>query len=376
MSDRSRRRFLGEAMRGAAGLALSGPLARVLAFASAEEARLDGAPARWGTRLEKGMVQCRLCPLQCVLEEGQICFCRNRGNRGGELVTLARDRIAVLETAPVEKGPLFHFLPGARALTLGAAGCNLRCLYCQNWEASQRSPGPEDEVLEAPAASRMAGAEGCRVVGFNYTEPATTFELTHAIATRAKQEGLRTYMASGMSIELEPLAALLEPVDAVVGALKGLDPEYYRNVVGGELAPVLAALVATKKAGRWLEVSHLLVPTLNDSAEAIRKVVRWVKAELGPETPLHFARFVPEHKLANLPPTPRSTLDLAYEIGREEGLLYPYVSNLSPHPGNQTRCPGCGTEVIRRIGFVLTESRLGPGGRCLACDRVLHGVFA
>ncbi len=363
---------------GATGLALGldGPASRVLAFAGDEATRLDGHPAEWGRDLGDQVVQCLLCPLECHLLPGEVCFCRNRANRDGKLVSLVADRIAVVEASTVEKGPLHHFLPGARALTLGAAGCNLRCLYCQNWPTAQRRPGDQDDRLPPDQAAAWGRRENCRVLGFNYTEPATTFEFTSSVAIKARAEGLRTYMASGLSIQSEPLARLLPLLDAVVGSLKGSDEDFYAKVVGGKLEPVQKALLQVKASGTWLEVAHLIVPTLNDSDEQIRTAARWVKQNLGAETPMHFARFFPAFRLENLPPTPAETMDRAWKIGKEEGLLYPYVSNFSPHPGNHTWCPGCGKAVIERLGVRITASRLAPGGACLGCGTRIHGVFA
>lgn len=373
--DLTRRSLLRAATTGGLGMALGAPLARVLAYAGDRQRSLRGAPAEWGEALPDGLVRCRLCPRNCLLSEGQVCFCRNRANQGGRLVTLAHDSVAVLEAAPIEKGPLFHFWPGARALLLGAAGCNLRCLYCQNWPASQRRPGAEDDALPAAQAPGLAKGEVCSAVGFNFTEPSTTYELTRDVAAAARREGLGTYMASALSVNAAPLERLLEHMDAVVGSLKGIRPDFYSRVVGGELAPVLAALRQVKASGTWLEVAHVIVPTLNDDPEDLRELCKWVAGELGPETPLHLLRFRPEWKLENLPPTPRATMEAAWAIAREEGLLYPYIGNLSPNPGNHTYCPGCGEVVVRRLGMRILESRLAPGGACLSCDASVHGVY-
>jgi pyruvate formate lyase activating enzyme len=322
------------------------------------------------------MVQCHLCPRDCVLDEGEICFCRNRANSGGKLVTLVRDQIAALETAPIEKGPLFHFLPDSRALLMGAAGCNLRCLYCQNWPTAQRNPNDQDDPLPPAEAAKLTRSEVCTILGFNFTEPSMTYEFTRDVSDAAQKEGLRTYMASGLSVQSKPLGELLKRLDAVVGSLKGIRQEFYQRIIGGDLKPVQEALVQIKKSGRWLEVAHVLTPTLNDDPKDIRALARWVKENLGPETPLHFLRFRPAYKLKNLPPTPRKTMDLAWKIAREEGLYYPYVVNLSPNPGNHTYCPGCKEIVIRRLGLRVTSTNLGPGGICLKCQTQIHGVFS
>lgn len=372
----SRRGLLRAAARAGVGVSLGGPMARVLAFAQARQGGPRAAAAEWGESFADGSVQCHLCPRDCMLLEGEVCFCRNRANQGGTLVTLAQDQVAVLEAGPVEKGPLYHFLPGARALMLGAAGCNLRCLYCQNWPTSQRRPGPEDDDLPAARAAAVARGETCGVLGLTFTEPTTTYEFTRDVAAQAHAEGLRTYMASALSVNPEPLAGLLGHLDAVVASLKGIRPDFYRKVVGGEIEPVLAALEQVKASGTWLEVAHVLVPTLNDDPEDVRALCRWVKQTLGPETPLHLLRFRPEFQLENLPPTPRASLEQAWEIARAEGLYYPYIVNLSPSPGNHTYCHACKEVVIRRLGLRVTASRLAPGGACLACGAQVHGVFA
>lgn len=375
-SSCSRRSLLRGAAGAGLGLALDGAWSRVLAAAQASQKRLRGYPAEWGEALEDGLVQCHLCPRDCILADGEVCFCRNRANDGGRLVTLVKDQIAALEAAPIEKGPLFHFLPGSRALLMGAAGCNLRCLYCQNWPSAQRTPNLQDDPLPPAEAAALTKGETCTILGFNFTEPSMTYEFTRDTADAARKEGLRTYMASGLSVQSKPLAKLLERLDAVVGTLKGIRPEFYRKVVGADIEPVQEALVQIKESGKWLEVAHVLVPTLNDSPEDVRALCKWVKAELGAETPLHFVRFRPAYKLKNLPPTPRKTMDMAWQIAREEGLHYPYVVNLSPNPGNHTYCPSCKEIVIRRLGLKVTQTHLGPGGVCLNCETPIHGVFA
>lgn len=372
----SRRRLLSGMAQGGLGLALSGRWARVLAAAEASQIRSRVFPAEWGESFDNGLVQCHLCPRDCVLDEGEVCFCRNRANFNGKLVTLVKDQVAALEASPIEKGPLFHFLPGSRALMMGAAGCNLRCLYCQNWPTSQRMPNLQDDSLPPAEAASLIKSEVCTVLGFNFTEPTTTYEFTRDTADAAKKEGLHTYMASGLSVQSKPLGELLKRLDAVVGTLKGIEEDFYQKVVGASITPTLDGLVQIKQSGTWLEVAHVLVPTLNDDPKAVRKLCRWVKENLGPETPLHFLRFRPAYKLKNLPPTPRKSMDMAWETAREEGLFYPYVVNLSPNPGNHTYCPGCKEIVVRRLGLRVTESHLGPGGICLRCEHKIHGVYA
>lgn len=327
-------------------------------------------------RLPDRQVQCFICPLRCVLSPGQTCFCRTRKNHDGRLMTHAYGNPCILSLDPIEKVPLNHVCPGSTTLSVAIGGCNLRCLYCQNWQQSQSLP--EDlKTFDLPPASAAGQAQDktCRAIAFTYTEPVAFYEYMRDAAGAAKARKLRTVCATAGFIEPEPLRALCKHIDAFAVALKGFDEVFYEKVLGSQLKPVLAALETIKKEGRWLELTTLIIPTYNDDLDKIRDMCRWVRKSLGPDVPHHFARFVPEYKLKHLPRTPVQTLEKCREIAREAGLNHVYLSNVAPHEGNDTICPGCGAVVVRRLGFKVLEQRMN-GAACAACRRALPGLWA
>jgi len=302
-------------------------------------------------------------------------FCGVRENRGGDYVTLVWGQPCTVHMDPIEKKPFFHFLPGTRTLSLATVGCNLECKCCQNWQISQARPEqvparwlpPEDLV-------RVARSYGVSI-SYTYTEPVVFLEYCIDTSSEAKKYGLRTCMITGGSVEPGPLKEALKFLDAVKVDLKGFTESYYQRLCKGKLAPVLRALETIRHAGVWLEIVHLCIPGQNDSEAEIRAMCKWVKANLGPEVPVHFTRFHPDYQLRHLPPTPYATLVRCREIGMAEGLLYVYTGNVPGLEGEHTYCPKCKKAVIRRRGFDLLENRL-KNGRCDYCGHAIAGVFA
>jgi len=276
---------------------------------------------------------------------------------------------------PIEKKPFFHFLPGAAAFSIATAGCNLRCLYCQNWSISQFPP-EETENIDLPPEDviRYARQAEAPVIAYTYSEPTAYYEYMLATAQLARQAGIRNVVVSAGFINPEPLQALCEAVDAIKIDLKGYDPDFYREVCGAELGPVLDSLRVIHESGIHLEIVNLVVPTLNDDAEQLRSLARWVASELSPDVPLHFSRFYPQYKLTNLPPTPEETVDEARTIGLQEGMRFVYVGNVPGHPGNNTYCPSCGRAIILREGFAVVELHL-RGNTCEYCRAQIPGVW-
>ncbi|MBI4866989.1 MAG: AmmeMemoRadiSam system radical SAM enzyme [Candidatus Wallbacteria bacterium] len=376
MSPCSRRELLRAAASGCAcAAAAASGSARLLAAELA--AQPTPVEALHYEKLPHGAIQCFLCPRDCVLQDGERCFCRTRFNKGGTLLSDAHDAVAVFHVDPVEKGPLLHFLPGSKAFALGTGGCNLRCMYCQNWQASQSLP------LEIPYSSYSASQivdvvqkGGYRVLAFTYTEPVVYYEYMLEMAAAARSRGLRTNMVTAAYIREKPLVQACRAVDAFTIALKGMRPDFYKRVLASELAPVLDAIRIVKREGNWLELVSLLVPGYNDSASELRELIAWVLDTCGPDTPLHFARFWPAYKLTNLPPTPERTLFDAWEAARAAGLRYVYVQNLpGGHRAGNTYCPKCSRAVVSRIGFKTRENLLDPQGRC-PCGEKLPGVWS
>ncbi len=328
------------------------------------------------SKLPGKKIQCFVCPLHCVLEEGQTCFCRTRTNVGGILYTRAFENPCILRVDPIEKLPLNHFRPGTKTLTLGTGGCNVRCLYCQNWQHSQKMPD-ELKTFDLTAREAIASARKRKIdtIAFGYTEPIAFLEYAKDIAILAKKARLKVVVATAAFAEPDPLLELAKYVDAFVVTLKGFDAEFYRRALGIQLAPVLDAIKTIKQRSKcWLELTNLVVPTYNDDPEEIRAMVAWIHENLGDEVPLHFGRFVPKYKLTNLPRTSVQTLEAACEAGREAGLRYVYTSNIAPHDGTNTVCANCGTTVIERLGFKVLSDQL-KRGVCPNCRKKLPGIW-
>lgn len=323
-------------------------------------------------------VTCELCPRACVIPEGAAGDCRVRVNLGGKLRATTYGRPSAVHIDPMEKKPLYHFHPGALIFSLATAGCNLHCLNCQNWQLSQRGGEEMEQIYRAEPAEVVAAAqaERCRSIAYTYSDPIVFYEYVEDTAALARAAGLTNVFVTAAYINREPLRRLCRVLDATNADLKAFDDGFYRRVNGGTLKPVLDALVTFRQEGVWVEVTNLVIPTLNDDLAMIRRMCRWIAAELGVDTPLHFSRFTPQYRMRNLPPTPTQTLERARNEARDVGLRYVYIGNVLGDEGSTTRCPRDGTLLIRRSGFVLTENHLTPDGRCPTCNDKIPGVWS
>lgn len=327
-------------------------------------------------KLSGRRVQCLLCPMRHVLEDGATGPCRTRTNHHGVLRTHAWDNPAIVRLDPIEKLPAAHFHPDSMTLTIATGGCNLRCLYCQNWQQSQSRPedlGTMD--LSAAEAIHRALERDVKTIAFSYTEPLVFPEYAVAIAKAAKRKGMRVVVATGGYVLEKPLLDFLKYVDAITIGLKAFTEECYAKLTERSLAHVLDTLTTVKeKTDVWLEITNLVVPTYNDRSGMIQKMCRWIRRELGPDVPLHFGRFVPKYRLKNLPQTPLAALEEARKIALAEGVRYVYISNVAPHEGNNTYCEKCGKPLIRRVGFKMLENRI-KDGKCPSCGKRIPGVW-
>ncbi len=326
-------------------------------------------------KLENKVVQCHLCPRNCVIPPGKRGFCGVRENREGTLYTLSYGKTVAIHIDPIEKKPLFHFLPGTTALSVATAGCNLRCKFCQNWEISQKRP---EEVsytyVEPQDLVRYARQDGSPTIAYTYTEPTIFYEYMLDTAKLARQEGIKNIMHSDGYINPEPLKELAPYLDAANIDLKGFSDEYYVKLSEGTLEPVLESLKILKRAGVWLEITNLVLPGYNDDPQEIKKMCLWIKDNLGADTPLHFSRFQPMYKLVALNPTPVETLEKARQIALDCGLKYVYIGNVAGNPAENTYCPRCGKIVIKRAGYMITEVNL-VDGKCKFCGEEIKGVW-
>jgi pyruvate formate lyase activating enzyme len=320
-------------------------------------------------------VQCELCPKMCVMEPGQSGECRVRINIDGVLRTVVYGFPCSIYPDPIEKKPLFHFLPGTRVLSIATVGCNLHCLNCQNWEISQANP-EDSRAMSCPPETlvELAARQRCPSLAYTYTDPIVYYEYTYDTAKLAKSKGLRNVLVTAGYINPEPWKKLLQYVDAANIDLKAMTDDFYRKICSATLKPVQDALVMAKASGILLEVTNLIIPTLNDKPEDIGALVRWIRSNLGSDTPMHFSRFFPRYKMLHLPPTSAETLDLAREIALSEGLKYVYIGNISSKAGQNTYCPGCNSLLIERSGHTILQNRL-KDGRCPSCSRQIYGVW-
>jgi len=336
---------------------------------------LSSVEARYYKKLEKGGIECELCPRHCLVTNLERGYCGVRENREDTYHTLVYGLPCALNVDPIEKKPLFHFYPGTTAFSLATAGCNCNCKFCQNWDISQSRPEQTDNISLPPEAV----VEQCRIrkiptIAYTYSEPVIFYEYMYDTAQKGQEKGIKSVMITGGYIEKDPLADLLKHLDAVKVDLKAIRNKYYKDIVDSELKPVLNTLLKIKKAGVWLEIVYLVVPTLNDTEAEFRELANWIKTNLGIDTPLHFSRFYPQYLLKNLPPTPQETLEKALQICQSEGLQYVYLGNLPNHPAESTYCPKCGKILIERSGFRIIQYNL-KGNLCPACGAVIPGLF-
>jgi len=319
---------------------------------------------------------CELCPKYCSIPENGAGDCRVRVNLGGTLCATTYGRPSAVHIDPVEKKPLFHFLPGTPIFSIATAGCNLHCKNCQNWQLSQRGGEEMEEIYRAepPDVVDAAVRNDCRSIAYTYSEPMIFYEYVRDTSALARSRGLRNVSVTAGYVNKKPLRELCKVLDATNTDLKAFDDRFYRDNCDATLQPVLDALVTYREEGVWLEVTNLVIPTLNDDLTMIRRMAKWMVAELGADVPLHFSRFSPRYRMRNLPPTPATTLERARAEAMDAGLQFVYIGNLFGHEGETTRCPRDQTVLIRRSGYTIEENHL-VDGRCPTCNQSISGVW-
>ena len=322
------------------------------------------------------IVQCFICPHKCVLDVDQRGICTVRINKGGKLYTLGYGNPVAIHVDPIEKKPFFHVAPGEPIFSLAVAGCNMRCLFCQNWQISQSRPDETQNYSLSPEEVVQKAIENkCRFIAYTYTEPTVFYEYMLDISKLAREKGIKNTMHTCGYINPEPLRELLKYMDAVNVDLKGFSEEFYAKMgLSVELKPVLETLKIIKEEGVWLEITNLLIPGFNDDPQKIKEMCAWIRENLGDEVPLHFSRFMPSYKLMNLPPTPTEKLEEAYNIAKGVGLKYVYIGNVPGHQGENTYCPNCGKIVVKRMGYQLLENNI-KDGKCEFCGYKIAGSW-
>ncbi len=326
------------------------------------------------SKKKDGSLFCTLCAFHCSIQEGKQGICGVRENQNGTLYSLNYRKIVALHADPVEKKPLFHFLPGSKTFSLACSGCNFSCSNCQNWEISQQfdastptSPTPLN-IVEA------AVQQGCRSIAYTYTEPTIYAETALEIAETAKEKDLLNIFVTNGYASNELTDAIAGTIDAANIDLKFFSTKSYKKICGGVSKEIILNNIAEwHKRGIWVEVTTLLIPELNDSNDEIREIARFL-ASVSPDIPWHISGFYPMYKMTETSPTSIETLARAWNIGKEEGLRYVYMGNRPGYGGEETICPSCGTMLIDRYQFRLKENRL-KNGTCPDCSTPIAGVW-
>lgn len=329
-------------------------------------------------KVEGDKVRCELCPHLCIISAGKKGICGVRANQKGALYTLVYDKIISANIDPIEKKPLFHFLPGSRSYSIATAGCNFRCDFCQNYEISQMPreqhiiPG---EGTEPKAIVEEALKYHCRSISYTYTEPTIYYELAHDTARLANAKGLKNVFVTNGFINAAPLEMIAPYLNAANIDLKSFRDDYYRKICGGKLQPVLDAIRLYKKLDIWLEITTLVIPGLNDSKDELTEIAGFIKEELGAGTPWHVSAFYPTYKMLDRPRTSPSKLMEAREIGFKAGLKYVYCGNVYVPGSEDTSCPKCKSSLIVREGFEVMKNSVA-NGKCSNCGEAIEGVWS
>ncbi len=323
-------------------------------------------------RQEGDRIVCTLCRHYCKLKDGQRGICGVNANEGGRLRNLVYGKVAALNIDPIEKKPLYHFLPGTTALSLGTVGCNFQCPFCQNWQISQSDDNAGGQEVSPEQLVDAALRQGCSTIAYTYNEPTVFYPFARDVALLAKKHGIKNIFVSNGLESPEVIEDMRGLIDAFNIDLKSFDPDYYKKTLKGSLEGVLDTLKRLKEHGFWVEVTTLIVPGDNDSDGELGQIASFIAEALDPFTPWHISAFHPDYKVDDKAPTPLKTLRRAEAIGRKAGLHYIYMGNV-PADG-VTLCPACGTRLIERRGFYMTANRL-EDGTCPKCGRQIEGVW-
>lgn len=322
-----------------------------------------------------GQVRCGLCRFRCLIGDGARGICAVRENRGGTLYSLVYGKLCAEHVDPIEKKPLFHFMPGSSSYSIATAGCNFRCRHCQNYNISQvgrNEPIPGREQTPREIVQRAVD-NGCRSISYTYTEPTIFFEFAYDTARLAREAGLRNVFVTNGYISREALAVIAPYLDAANIDLKGYSEGFYRDFVHARLSEVLDSIVEYRKQGIWLELTTLIIPGLNDSESELQGIADFIVANLGIDTPWHVSQFHPTYKLTDRPRTPVATLRRARDIGLAAGLRYVYEGNVPGEGGENTSCPSCSSLLIKRYGYIIESDRISNGA-CPDCGTAIAGI--
>ena len=329
--------------------------------------------ARYWEAQPNKSVLCTLCPRRCEIPNGYRGECRARVNIDGALHTIVYGRAVAVHVDPIEKKPLFHFYPKSKAFSIATAGCNLRCVFCQNWEISQANPEQSRFFLISPEEIVAAAEKSdCKSIAYTYTEPTIFYEYMLDTAKLARKKGIKNVWITCGYIEEKPLRELCKYIDAANVDLKGFSDKFYMEYTSGAVAPVLRTFKILKEEGVWTELTNLIIPGANDSPQDISNLCAWVVQNIGVDMPVHFSRFHPNYKVLDRPPTPVSTLNTAIKIAKSFGIKHVYAGNVAGSKFESTYCPHCGKKLIERYGYYISEIHI-KNGKCEFCGEKIAG---
>ena len=327
--------------------------------------------------LKEKKVKCNLCSHRCIIKDGKRGICGVRENQGGILETLVYGKLIASHIDPIEKKPLFHFMPGSLSYSIATVGCNFKCLFCQNADISQMPSDHNGMItgdLYAPEDVVNAAVKGnCKSIAYTYTEPTVFFEFAFDTAKLAHAKGIKNVFVTNGYMTSEAVHMISPYLDAANVDLKAFNKSFYKEVVKARLEPVKKTLKLMKSLGIFVEVTTLLIPGLNDDKKELEKLALFLVKSLGPETPWHVSAFYPTYRLTDRPPTPVESLVMAREIGIKAGLRYVYIGNVPSENGENTFCYSCGKLLINRLGFSIIKNVL-ENGRCPYCGAQIDGI--
>jgi pyruvate formate lyase activating enzyme len=323
-----------------------------------------------------GKVRCHLCNHQCVIKEGKRGICSVRENREGKLYSLVYGRSVATGIDPIEKKPFFNFYPGSTAYSIATAGCNFRCLNCQNWEISQMPKGKEGRIIGEELLPEKivteARSRGCKSIAYTYTEPTIFFEYAYDTAKLAHKEGIKNVFVTNGYTSTEAIKEIAPFLDAANVDLKGFSEDFYHKVCGAKLQPVLDNIRLYKELGVWVEVTTLIITGYSDDEKQLKGIAGFIKS-VDENIPWHVSAFYPAFRLPDVPPTTADALRKARDIGLKAGLRYVYEGNIPGEGGENTYCYSCGELIIKRYGLEIRENKL-TDGKCPKCKSQIHGI--
>jgi pyruvate formate lyase activating enzyme len=375
-----RRCFLETCAKGCLALGaapLVGRMSELPMAAMGATGNVSNVPGRYFKQLENKEIKCLLCPRHCMIRPGERGLCGVRENVDGVYVSKVYGKPAAVHGDPMEKGPFFHFLPGTKTLALGTAGCNLTCLYCQSWQFAQRRPEQTDnESLPPEDLVAQVKKYGLRSITFTYSEPMVAPEYVADTAKAARAAGIKMCMHTSASSNLGPLKDIVGLMDAVNIDFKGYSRSFYDDVVGCNIDTILENIIAVGAMSVWLELTLLAVPGYNTDLATFKGQCQWIAYNLGYDQPLHISRFFPAYRLRNVPATSTDMLKDLRKTAFDAGLRYVYLGNMAGDPSESTYCPKCGIQVIRRVGYEVSNAALDlRTGKCTKCGFKIPGQW-